>query len=155
MTIEDPAATPEDTAAYEAFAEATQAPIDAQAVGLDALAVAYADARKAREEVSDTEKRLREIEKRAEAALFEGLEARNLRSIRHKDLGLFTLSDIADAVVTDAAALREWAQEVMPELLSPNRQTLGKVIRDAMKEGEAIPPGTDYAFRRGINWRRG
>jgi hypothetical protein len=139
--------TPEDLDL--AFAAAGERP------ELDASIEAYAVARSQREMVSDQEKRLREIEGRAEAALFEALERLGLRSVRHRTLGLFTLNDMANAVVIDEAALREWAQEEMPELLLPNRARLGKVVRDTMKEGGELPPGTDVSFYRKINWRRG
>jgi len=115
---------------------------------------AYAVARAARETVSAQEKRLREVEYRAEQSLFDALERQHLRSARHHSLGLFILNDQANAVVTDEAALRAWAQEEMPELLLPNRQRLGAVIRTTLKEGGDLPPGTDAAFYRKIQWRR-
>lgn len=127
----------------------------AERVELDALVGAYAAARGVREEASDHEKRLRAIEAQAETALFEALERLGLRSVRHRTLGLFTLNDMANAVVTDELALRAWALIEMPELMLPNRQRLGKVVRDTLKEGGAMPPGTDVTFFRKINWRRG
>ncbi len=144
--------TPEDLDL--AFAATQAAGATAEKAGIDDLVVAYATARANREAVSDEEKRLRDIEAKAELALFDRMEALNLRSVRHEKLGLFTLNDMANAVVTDAAALREWALEVMPELLSPNRQTLGKIVRDLLKEGGDLPPGIEPAFYRKINWRR-
>jgi hypothetical protein len=122
---------------------------------LDDLVSAYAIARANREAVSDEEKRLRTIEGAAEGELFDALERLGLRSVRHRELGLFTLNDMANAVVSDEARLREWALEVMPELMLPNRQRLGKVVRDLMKEGGELPPGTDVSFYRKISWRRG
>jgi hypothetical protein len=129
-------------------------PIKTDKAGLDDLVVAYATARDNRERVSDEEKALRAIEARAELALFDRMEALSLRSVRHGTLGLFSLNDMANAVVTDEAALREWALEVMPELMLPNRQRLGKIVRDTLKEGGDLPPGTDFATYRKINWRR-
>jgi len=126
----------------------------AETVDLEAIVQAYADARHTREEVSDTEKRLRAIEAEAESGLFEALERLGLRSVRHKYLGLFTLNDMASGTVTDEAKLREWANEVMPELMLPNRARLGKVVRDALKGEGEMPPGTDVTFARKINWRR-
>lgn len=122
---------------------------------LNTLIEAYAAARATREVISDQEKRLREVEAKAEGELFDALERLGLRSARHKDLGLFTLNDMANAVVNDESKLREWALEEMPELMLPNRQRLGKVVRDLMKEGGDLPPGTDVTFYRKINWRRG
>lgn len=122
---------------------------------LNALIEDYATARAVRESVSDEEKRLRATEGRAEQALFDGLERLGLRSARHKTLGLFTLNDMANGSVIDAAKLREWALEEMPELLSPHASKLGKIVRDALKEGEPLPPGVEATFYRKINWRRG
>lgn len=122
---------------------------------LDALVVAYATARALRESVSDKEKEMRVTEGHAEAALFDGLERMNLRGVRHAEFGLFTLNDMASATVTDEKALREWAQEVMPELLLPNRARLSKVVRDSLKGEGEMPPGTEPSFYRKINWRRG
>lgn len=122
---------------------------------LDTLIEAYAVARSAREVISDQEKAARAVETKAELELFDAIERLGLRSVRHGVLGLFSLNDMANAVVTDAARLREWAEIEMPEILLPNRQTLGKVIRDALKEGRDLPPGTEAAFYRKINWRRG
>jgi len=129
--------------------------VPAERVELDALVTAYAVARGIREEASDREKLLRATEAQVESALFDALERLGLRSVRHRELGLFTMNDMANAVVTDEVKLREWAEMEMPEILLPNRQRLGKVVRDALKEGEALPPGTDVAFYRKINWRRG
>jgi hypothetical protein len=129
--------------------------VPTERVELDELVTAYAVARATREEASDREKRLRETEARVEGELFNALERLGLRSVRHRTLGLFSLNDMATAIVTDEVLLREWAEMEMPEILLPNRQRLGKVVRDALKEGEALPPGTDVSFYRKINWRRG
>lgn len=131
------------------------AAVPVERVELDALVTAYATARAIREEASDTEKRLRAIEGAAEGALFEALERLGLRSVRHRTLGLFTLNDMANAIVIDEVKLREWALIEMPELMLPNRMRLGKIVRDTLKEGGTMPPGTDVTFYRKINWRRG
>lgn len=121
---------------------------------LDALIIAYATARSIREDVTEREKQLRNIEAKAEQDLFDAIERLGLRSVRHRELGLFTLNDMANGTVTDEAALREWALNEMPELMLPNRQRLGKVVRDTLKEGGTLPPGVDATFYRKINWRR-
>lgn len=120
---------------------------------LNGLVEAYVAARGRREDASATEKRLREVESRAELALFDELERQNLRSVRHATLGLFYLNDQVSATVTDDVALRSWAVEVMPELLIANRARLGSVVRHTLKEGGELPPGTDYSTYRKIGWR--
>jgi hypothetical protein len=129
--------------------------VPTERVELDALVTAYAVARGIREEASDREKLLRATEATVEVALFDAMERLGLRSVRHRELGLFSLNDMASAVVTDEAALRAWAENEMPEIMLPNRQRLGKVVRDALKADEPLPPGTDVSFYRKINWRRG
>lgn len=118
------------------------------------LIVAYALARTLREEVSAREDELRIVENRAEQALFDGLERLNLRQARHETLGLFSLNDQANAKVNDAAALREWAVIERPELINVNRQSLGKIVRDTLKEGGELPPGVEPTFYRKISWRK-
>ena len=122
---------------------------------LKELIVNYATARSQREAVSQRENELRKIEDAAQGALFDELERQSLRQARHETLGLFTMNDMANALVTDEAKLREWALIEMPELMLPNRQRLSKVLRDTLKEGGDLPPGTDVTFYRKINWRRG
>jgi len=122
---------------------------------LNALMEAYAIARAGREAAGDVEKERRRIEDEAERQLFDAMERLQLRSARHDTYGLFTLNDMANAVVTDEGELRKWALEEMPELLLANRARLGKVVRDTLREGGVMPPGVDVAFKRGINWRRG
>jgi hypothetical protein len=138
----------------EAFAAATGATIDAASVNLDDLAAAYAKARADREEASDREKGLRVLEDQAQAELFNAMEARNLKSIRHRTLGTFTLNDLAWPSVVDGDALRAWALEVEPGILVTNSQRLGKVMRDAMKGEGEMPPGIEAVFTRKIKWTR-
>lgn len=120
---------------------------------LNGLVEAYVAARTRREEAGAQEKRLREVEQRAEVALFDELERQGLRSVRHGRLGLFYLNDMASASVTDDAALRAWAVEVMPELLIANRSRLSSLVRHTLKEGGDLPPGTDFTTYRKIGWR--
>ena len=120
---------------------------------LNGLVEAYVAARTRREDAGAQEKRLREVELRAEVALFDELERQGLRSVRHGRLGLFYLNDQVSPTVNDDAALREWATQEMPELLIANRARLGAVIRAALKEGRDLPPGTDYGTYRKIGWR--
>lgn len=148
--------TDEEQAAVEADPQVTiDDAIAAEKPELDELVGTYATARNVREAASDEEKRLRVIEGAAEAALFDAMERMSLRSVRSRELGLFTLNDMANATVTDEAKLREWALEEMPELMLPHRARLGKIVRDTLKEGGDLPPGTDVSFYRKINWRRG
>jgi len=121
---------------------------------LDALIEAYADARIVREEALDTVNRLRETEARLEARLFDEMEKLNVRSVRHAR-GLFILNDLAWADVTDEAAVRDWANAEMPEILLANRSKLATLVREALRgEREAMPPGVEPKFSRKINWRR-
>ena len=117
------------------------------------LARAYAVARARREEVSEQENQLRNIEASAEKELFDAMERMSQRAVRVDGLGMFSLNDIADGHVIDAARLREWAQHERPELLLPNYQTLGKIVRDAIKDEVPLPPGVEPVFRRKITWR--
>lgn len=93
------------------------------------------------------------------ATLFDAMEAAGLHSVRTAK-GLFTLSDLADAKVIDATTFVEWAKQEMPEILHPNFQRLSKLVRDSLKGEssfpgiEGLPPGVDFATRRGITWRR-
>lgn len=107
------------------------------------------------EMAEDEAKRIRGNYEQVEAELFDALENAGLRKIATKD-GLFMLNDLAWAKVTDAEAAKEWADQVMPELLTLNLQRLSKLVRDTLKgerEG-GIPPGVDYTTSRKINWRR-
>lgn len=132
-----------------------QPPVAAEArAGLDALIRAYVDARIVREAASAREKELRAIEDRAEADLFDAMERVNLRSATHDELGMFILSDLAWAKVTDEAKAREWAEHEAPELLLLNRQRLAVVVREALKGERDMPPGVDWTTSRGVNWRR-
>lgn len=125
----------------------------AERVGIDALVNAYADARAVREEASDTEKRLREIEQKLEVALFDELEKLNLRSVRH-ERGLFSLNDLAWPKIEDPEKARMWAEENHPELITLNSTRLGPYLREMVKEGADLPPGVDVTFSRKINWRK-
>lgn len=120
---------------------------------LDGLIAAYADARNVREEADERAKRLREIEDRAEAELFDALERLSIRSVRHAR-GLFSLSDLAWASVLDEDSARQWAEAERPELLTLNRQRLSVIVREALKEAQPLPPGIDYKVTRKITWRR-
>jgi hypothetical protein len=132
--------------------EATEQVAD-ESHDLDALIEAYVAARIAREAASVKENDLRSIEARAEMFLFEAMERHNLRGVRHRTLGQFLLNDIADATVTSNELVRAWALREHPEVLLPNYQRLGKVVRDALKEGDALPDGVEAVFRRKIAWR--
>lgn len=136
------------------FARMTEAPIDARTVDLEALVEAYVAARTTREEISDREKYLREIEGRAETALFDSIERQGLKSVRHKTLGLFSLNDLAWPSVVGNDELVAWAREAQPDLLTINKQSLGKIMRDAMRAGDELPPGVEPTFSRKISWRR-
>lgn len=114
---------------------------------------AYVAARQRREQSDTQTKRLRTIEAQAEAALFAEIERQNLRSTRHKTWGLFYLNDAVSPSVTDEKALRDWALEAMPELLLANRSRLASVVRNAIKEGDDLPPGVDFSTYRKIGWR--
>lgn len=137
-----------------AFGQATGAPVEARGE-LDALINAYADARLYREQADDHAKKLRATETEIEGKLFEAMERLNLRAVRHAR-GLFTLNDLAWAVVDDEGSARDWAESNMPELLLLNRQRLSVVVREHLKgERDALPPGVSWRTSRGINWRRG
>ena len=85
---------------------------------IDTLIEAYAIARAARETLAAQVKAAQETEDREEAALFDAMEAQGLRSVRHKDLGLFSLNDLAWAKVTDEALARSWAEATAPEIIT-------------------------------------
>jgi hypothetical protein len=127
--------------------------VPAERADVEALINAYADARAAREEVSAQEKRLREIEEKAEQALFTELEHLNLRAVRH-ERGLFTLNDLAWPKIVDPSMARQWAELEHPDLITLNATRLGPFIREALKEGLDLPPGVEATFSRKINWRR-
>jgi len=120
---------------------------------LDTLADDLADKRNLLDLASDAEKAARRDVERAEAALFDAMEAQNLRAIR-TPRGLFSLNDQAWASVVDEAAAREWAEANLPEIISLNRSRLSVVVRTAIKEGMALPPGVDFTTSRKITWRR-
>lgn len=96
----------------------------------------------------------------AEAALFDFMENQDLRSVRHGELGLFILSDLAEPVMEDPRAFVAWAEDTMPELLTANRSRLAVVIREVLRGERSLgldsemPPGVAYTTRRTINWRR-
>lgn len=124
-------------------------------MGLDALIEAYVSARSQREQASERVKRLQEIEDRVTADLFDSMERLNLRSAKHDNLGTFALNDLAWAKVIDEPTARAWAETAYPELLSVNRQRLSVIVREALKTGDALPPGVDFTTTRKISWRGG
>lgn len=120
---------------------------------LKAIADDLAGARVALEAAMDAEKEARATYEQFEAELFEALENAGIRQFR-TERGLFTQNDLAWASVTDEEQARAWAEANMPELLLLNRQRLSTVVRSALKEGEALPPGVDFTTSRKITWRR-
>lgn len=115
----------------------------------------YAIARSRREQIEEEKKRASQAEAIAEAKLFDALEGAGLRSVRSKELGLFTLSDVAWAAVTDPVAARAWVDANMPEVLSMNATKLAVVVREAARGEREMPPGLDAKYTRRIGWRRG
>jgi hypothetical protein len=120
---------------------------------LKAIADDLAGARVQLEAAMDAEKEARATYEQFETELFEALENAGIRQFR-TERGLFTQNDLAWATVTDEEQARAWAEANMPELLLLNRQRLSTVVRSALKEGEALPPGVDFTTSRKITWRR-
>lgn len=126
------------------------------------LIAAYVFARTTLETMKDEIKPYQRDADKAEADLFDFLESQNLRSVRDATRGLFTISDIAEPRVVDAASLVTWAEDAMPEILTANRSRLGAIIREILRGDrpmvngtpEGLPPGVEATFRRSINWRR-
>lgn len=123
--------------------------------GLNALIEAYVAARSTREAAALRVKALQAIEDRATTDLFDAMERVNLRSAKHDTLGTFALNDLAWAKVTDEPTAREWAETAYPELLSVNRQRLSAIVREALREGDPLPPGVGFTTSRKISWRGG
>lgn len=120
------------------------------------LAHRLAGARVALDEAKEATAAAQAVYDDLERQLFEGLENAGVRSIV-TELGRFTLNDLAWATVEDAAAARDWAAHVAPELLVLNHQSLSKIVRDTLKgEGEftELPPGVTFKTSRKITWRR-
>lgn len=135
----------------------------AQAQGaIERLVVEYAAARRALDDMRQQTKPYQERKDRAEQALFDALEDQQLRSVRHAELGLFTLSILADPRIDNSDAFVAWAEKAMPELLMANRQRLGVIVREVLKgerdpitaTDEGLPPGVGYGMRRSISWRQ-
>ena len=151
------ARTPEEQASVE---EASKGLLDVlaqptapeQRASLDYLIRAYAAARDKREVAGNEEKRLRVLEEDAERELFDALEQQGLHSIRH-ELGQFILDDKAWSKVIDPIAARGWAEEHQPDLITLNVTRLNPVVREALKNGDQLPPGVEYSIKRKIQWR--
>lgn len=121
-----------------------------------------AAARRALADMKEKLKPYQLAEDAAESALFDALENASMRSVRHKDLGLFTLSDLAEPRIEDPIAFVAWADKAAPELLTANRQRLAVVVREVLRgerpaitdTAEGLPPGVAYSTRRTIGWRQ-
>lgn len=117
------------------------------------LIEAYALARRVRDEAAARLKHFQEVEDKAAGALFDAIEAQGLRSVKHGALGTFSLNDLAWAAITDPEKAREWALVANPELITLNASRLAVIVREALREGEPLPPGVDFRTSRKINWR--
>lgn len=117
------------------------------------LADQLADCRVGLDAASDLEKVARARYEEAEAQLFDALENAGIRQFR-TERGLFSMNDLAWAQVEDEQTARSWAEESMPELLLLNRQRLSVVVREALKEGQDLPPGVTFTTSRKVTWRR-
>lgn len=120
---------------------------------IGAIANDLADARNERQRLADLVKDAQAVEDQYEAELFEALERLGVRSFR-TERGLFSMNDLAWSSVEDEQLARSWAETHMPELLLLNRQRLSKVVRDALSEGNPLPPGVTFTTSRKITWRR-
>lgn len=114
---------------------------------------AFADAKNALDEARDVMELAQKKADYAESRLFDLLENAGLRQVR-SERGLFSMNDLAWAQVTDGEAARAWAEANMPEIITLNRSRLSVVVRTALKEGEALPPGVDFTTSRKVSWRR-
>lgn len=117
------------------------------------LIEAYAAARTVRTEAAARLKHLQAVEDQAAGALFDALEGQGLKSVKHENLGTFSLNDLAWASISDAEKAREWALTVRPDLITLNQQRLAVIVREALAEGAELPPGVDFRTSRKINWR--
>jgi hypothetical protein len=90
---------------------------------------------------------------KAEAALFDALEAAGLRAIR-TPRGMFSLNDLAWARIEDPAIAREWAEANLPEAITLNHTRLSVIVRQALKGEATMPPGITWTTSRKITWRR-
>lgn len=113
---------------------------------------AYALSREAYERADEVAKQKRETMEKVEAQLFAEMERQNLRSVKH-DRGTFYLNDQAWARVADEVAARQWAQHEHPELITLNRSRLSVLVREALKEGQPLPPGVDFTASQKVGWR--
>jgi hypothetical protein len=133
--------------------------VDAEAApaNITELAELLAIKRTAREMADEESKRIRKEEEAVERDLFDALERVNLRSVKHKTLGTFSLNDLAWAKIEDRQRAIEWAEHVNPDLLTLNNQSLSKYVRDILRgevEGATEPPpGVSYTVSRKITWR--
>lgn len=121
---------------------------------LKGLIAEYAVKRRRREQIDDEKRAAQDAEAIAEARLFDAIEAQGLRSVKSEEFGLFILSDLAWAAVTDVAVAREWIDQEMPEILSPNATKLALIVREAIRGERSMPPGIEAKYTRRINWRR-
>lgn len=85
----------------------------------------------------------------AERELFDAIENAGLASIR-TPTGLFSLSDLAWPRIEDRDRLLAWAEAEHPELLTLNLQRLQTPLREALKNGDELPPGLSYSMTRKI-----
>ena len=98
--------------------------------------------------------KLDEVEPRyveAESALFEAIENAGLESVRTQT-GLFSLNDLAWPRIEDRDRLLAWAEAEHPDLLTLNLQRLQTPLRNALKEGQELPPGLTYSVTRKIRF---
>lgn len=87
----------------------------------------------------------------AERALFNAIENAGLTSVR-TPAGLFSLSDLAWPRIEDRDRLVAWAEAERPELITLNLQRLQTPLREALKEGQELPPGLGFTTSRKIRY---
>lgn len=87
----------------------------------------------------------------AEAELFDAIENAGLTSVRTV-AGLFSLNDLAWPKIEDRDRLIAWAEAEHPELLTLNTQRLQTPLREAIKNGDELPPGLSYTTSRKIRF---
>jgi len=85
----------------------------------------------------------------AEAALFEAIENAGLESVRTPE-GLFSLNDLAWPKIDDRDLLLAWAEAEHPDFLTLNLQRLQTPLREALRNGDVLPPGLGYSVTRKI-----
>jgi hypothetical protein len=85
----------------------------------------------------------------SEADLFEAIENAGLSSVRTPE-GLFSLNDLAWPKIDDRDLLLAWAEAEHPDFLTLNLQRLQTPLREALRNGDVLPPGLGYSVTRKI-----